>query len=82
MVEDLSSAPPKSVILLQACAHNPTGLDLTKDQWKRVAQICQERELLPFFDCAYQGLASGCVDTDAWPIRSDSLHMLLGTNIF
>ena len=69
MVEDLSCAPPKSVIVLHVCAHNPTGLDLTHAQWEIVADICQDRQLLPFFDCAYQGFASGCPDTDAWPVR-------------
>ena len=69
MMEDLCSAPPKSVIVLHACAHNPTGLDLTKEQWEKVADICQERQLLPFFDSAYQGFASGCPDTDAWAVR-------------
>ena len=69
MVEDLASAPHKSVIILQACAHNPTGLDPSREQWKKVAEICQEKELLPFFDCAYQGLATGCLDTDAWAVR-------------
>jgi len=79
MLEDLSSAPPKSVIVLQACAHNPTGLDLTREQWKKIAEVCKERQLIPFFDCAYQGFASGCVDRDAWAVRyfvSSGLELL------
>jgi len=69
MVEDLNSAPAKSVVILHACAHNPTGMDPTKDQWEKIADICQEKDLFPFFDCAYQGFASGCLDTDAWAVR-------------
>lgn len=69
MMEDLSSAPHKSVIVLQACAHNPTGLDLNQAQWEKVADVCQERQLFPLFDCAYQGFATGCLDTDAWAVR-------------
>jgi len=69
MIEDLSNAPAKSVIVLHACAHNPTGLDPTKEQWEKIADICQEKDLFPFFDCAYQGFASGCLNTDAWAVR-------------
>jgi len=69
MMEDLSNAPAKSVIVLHACAHNPTGLDPTKEQWEKIADICQEKDLFPFFDCAYQGFASGCLNTDAWAVR-------------
>merc|ERR1711909_120650 len=43
--------------------------DLSKGQWAKVADICQEKDLFPFFDCAYQGFASGCLDTDAWAVR-------------
>lgn len=40
------------VVVLHACAHNPTGLDFTKDQWRAVAAKCQEKKLIPFFDLA------------------------------
>jgi len=69
LCEDLTSAPSSSVVILHACAHNPTGVDLTRDQWEKVADICREANLFPFFDCAYQGFASGCLDTDAWAVR-------------
>jgi len=69
MVEDLNNMPAKSIVILHACAHNPTGMDLSKEQWTKVADICQEKDLFPFFDCAYQGFASGCLDTDAWAVR-------------
>jgi aspartate/tyrosine/aromatic aminotransferase len=55
----LESAKPGSIILLHACAHNPTGVDPTKDQWKGIAQICKRRQLFPYFDCAYHGFATG-----------------------
>lgn len=40
------------VVILHGCAHNPTGVDLTKDQWEILAEVCQERKLIPFFDLA------------------------------
>ena len=84
LCEDLEAAPANSVIILHACAHNPTGgrsgyyrddredlvgMDPTKGQWEKIAEICKEKKLFPFFDCAYQGFASGCLDTDAWAVR-------------
>ncbi|KAI1503362.1 aspartate aminotransferase [Biscogniauxia marginata] len=57
------------VVVLQACAHNPTGLDPTKEQWAAIADICEKKGLIPFFDTAYQGFASGDVDEDAWAVR-------------
>lgn len=68
-IEDLRAAPTNSIIILHACAHNPTGMDLSRDQWKIVADICQEKSLFPLFDCAYQGFASGDVDNDIWSFR-------------
>jgi aspartate aminotransferase len=65
----LRGAPEGSIILLHACAHNPTGVDPTRDQWKEIAVIMRERNLFPFFDCAYQGFASGDLDNDAWAVR-------------
>ena len=69
MLEDLQHAEEGSVVLLHACAHNPTGVDPTKDEWRRIAKIVQERELLVFFDAAYLGFASGDYDNDAFAIR-------------
>lgn len=43
---------PGDVVVLQACAHNPTGLDLSRDQWVAIADICEKKRLFPFFDCA------------------------------
>ncbi|PLB39420.1 aspartate aminotransferase [Aspergillus candidus] len=69
MLSALDSAPSGSIILLHACAHNPTGVDLTQDQWKQVAAVMRSRRLFPFFDCAYQGFASGDLVRDAWAVR-------------
>lgn len=57
------------VVVLHACAHNPTGVDPSKEQWEKIAEICQRKRLFPFFDAAYQGFASGSVDEDAWAVR-------------
>lgn len=69
MMEDLNAAPANSVIILHACAHNPTGVDPTQDQWKQIADVIEAKSLLPLFDTAYQGFASGDLDKDAWPVR-------------
>ncbi|CAK1548723.1 unnamed protein product [Leptosia nina] len=69
MIEDLKNAPENSVILLHACAHNPTGIDPTQEQWIKIADVMEERKLFPFFDSAYQGFASGDLDRDAWAVR-------------
>jgi aspartate aminotransferase len=65
----LKSAPEGSVIILHACAHNPTGVDPSRDQWKQIAEIMMAKRLFPFFDCAYQGFASGSLENDAWAVR-------------
>jgi len=69
MLEDLKAAPKGAVIVLHACAHNPTGIDPTKEQWKEIADVVEEKGLVPFFDSAYQGFASGDLDADAWSVR-------------
>ncbi|CAL8138675.1 unnamed protein product [Orchesella dallaii] len=70
MLEDLRAAPERSVIILHACAHNPTGVDPTPDQWKQIAEVIREKNLFPLFDSAYQGFASGDLDKDAFAVRS------------
>lgn len=67
-LDDLNNAPQGAVIILHACAHNPTGIDLTKDQWKQIAVIMKERKLVLFFDSAFQGLAKS-LEEDAWSVR-------------
>ncbi|KAL2629780.1 hypothetical protein R1flu_014466 [Riccia fluitans] len=70
MIEDLRAAPNGAVVLLHACAHNPTGVDPTKDEWEGIRNVVRnEKQQLPFFDSAYQGFASGSLDTDAWAVR-------------
>ncbi|KAH0544279.1 hypothetical protein FGG08_001542 [Glutinoglossum americanum] len=69
MISALESAPEGSIILLHACAHNPTGVDPTREQWKEIAKVVRARNHFPFFDCAYQGFASGDLGNDAWAVR-------------
>lgn len=69
MLEDLRAAPKDAIIILHTCAHNPTGVDPTEEQWKLIADVCEEKGLFPLFDCAYQGFASGDLDKDAKSFR-------------
>lgn len=69
LLEDLGSAPSGAIVLLHACAHNPTGVDPTLQQWDQIRQLMRSKSLLPFFDSAYQGFASGSLDRDAQPVR-------------
>ena len=69
MRSTIEQAPEGSIILLHACAHNPTGVDPTRDQWKELSKIIKSRKQFPFFDCAYQGFASGDLENDAWAVR-------------
>ena len=68
MVEDLKALPENTLVILHACCHNPTGYDLTIDQWKEVIDTCKARSLVPFLDMAYQGFKDG-LDEDASTIR-------------
>ena len=67
--EDIKKIPENSIILLHACAHNPTGVDPRPEQWKELSSIIKERKLYVYFDMAYQGFASGDVDGDAFAVR-------------
>jgi len=69
MLEDIFNAPDGSIILLHACAHNPTGTDPTIDEWKQIISLISEKEHIAFFDSAYQGFASGDAEQDAQPFR-------------
>lgn len=68
MIAGLQSAKPGDVVLAHACCHNPTGADLGKEQWDTFIDYCAEKQLVPFIDMAYQGLAQG-LDEDAYGIR-------------
>jgi aromatic-amino-acid transaminase len=65
MLETLRSAPAGTVVVLHACCHNPTGYDLTQDQWKHVVQAVKERGLVAFLDMAYQGFGDGIAEDGA-----------------
>lgn len=69
LLDDIKAAPAKSVMVLHACAHNPTGVDPTLDQWKQISQACKEKEHFVLFDCAYQGFASGDPEKDVAAVR-------------
>ena len=68
MLDGLKAARPGDIVLLHGCCHNPTGANLTLDQWAKVADLLVERGLFPFVDLAYQGFGDG-LDDDAAPVR-------------
>ncbi|HEY0210398.1 amino acid aminotransferase [Acerihabitans sp.] len=68
MLESLSQLPAESIVLLHPCCHNPTGSDLTLEQWDRVIGVVAQRKLIPFLDIAYQGFGAG-LDEDAYAVR-------------
>lgn len=69
VLDTLRAAEPDAAVIFHACAHNPTGCDPTREQWRALAEVVAERGLFPVFDSAYLGFNSGSVDEDAWPIR-------------
>ena len=80
MMEDFKKMENHSIVLLHSCAHNPTGADLSHEQWEQVLKIIQEKEILPFFDMAYQGFATGDIDEDAYAVRlfaNSGINMVL-----
>ena len=68
MLRALTNLPAHSIVVLHACCHNPTGVDLTAAQWTYVIQTVQQRDLVPFLDIAYQGFGDG-LDADATVVR-------------
>lgn len=68
MVKSLEALPAKSVVLLHACCHNPTGADLTTEQWQQIVALCKSKQLIPFLDMAYQGFADS-IDQDGAAVR-------------
>jgi aspartate aminotransferase len=68
-IDTLSQAQPGNIVLLHVCAHNPTGVDPTRDEWKKIAEVMKQKKLFPYFDSAYQGFASGDLIRDAFPVR-------------
>ena len=68
MTDTLQKLPAGAIVVLHACCHNPTGVDLSPAQWERVLEIVNSRGLVPLLDFAYQGFAEG-LDADAAPVR-------------
>ncbi|KAH7166399.1 aspartate aminotransferase [Dactylonectria macrodidyma] len=68
-VEALQAAEDESALVLHACAHNPTGCDPSREQWRKIGEIVKQKRIFPIFDSAYLGFNSGSVDEDAWAIR-------------
>jgi aromatic-amino-acid transaminase len=68
MLAALRGLPERSVVLLHACCHNPTGVDLSAAQWDALLPLFAQRKLLPYLDLAYQGYGDG-IDEDAYAIR-------------
>lgn len=82
MIEDLNALPAKTLVILHSCCHNPTGYDLTSEQWDEVIAVCQKRGLTPFLDMAYQGFRDGLA-ADAAAIHQfakSGMNFLLATS--
>lgn len=71
MLVALDKASAGDIVLLHGCCHNPTGMDLSEQQWREVAEVLARGQLVPFIDIAYQGFANG-LDADAFGVR----HMI------
>ena len=69
MLASMQQIPAGDIIVLHACCHNPSGIDPTLDQWKQIAQVINDKKLLPLMDFAYQGLGHG-LDQDAEGLRA------------
>jgi aromatic-amino-acid transaminase len=69
MCAALDALPAGSIVLLHACCHNPTGVDLSAAQWAELVPLLQRRGLIPYLDIAYQGYGEG-IEEDAWAIRA------------
>ncbi|MBJ9978205.1 aspartate/tyrosine/aromatic aminotransferase [Pseudomonas sp. S75] len=68
MLEDLNGLPSGSIVVLHACCHNPTGVDLALDDWKNALEVIKAKGHVPFLDMAYQGFGDG-IDQDAFAVR-------------
>ncbi len=78
LLEDLNALPARSIVVLHACCHNPTGVDLTLDDWKQVLDVLKAKGHVPFLDIAYQGFGDG-IEEDAAAVR---LFAQSGLNFF
>ncbi|MBT2339666.1 MULTISPECIES: amino acid aminotransferase [Pseudomonas] len=68
LLEDLNALPERSIVVLHACCHNPTGVDLSPEDWKNVLAVVKAKNHVPFLDMAYQGFGAG-IDEDAAAVR-------------
>lgn len=83
MVESLKQAPDGTIVVLHACCHNPTGVDLSNDQWTTIIEIVKSRNLIPILDIAYQGFADGLAQDGAVVKRfAEALHPVFIANSF
>jgi aromatic-amino-acid transaminase len=73
MLAKLSQLPAGEIVVLHACCHNPTGVDLSQPQWQQVLEVVRSRGLVPFLDIAYQGFGDG-LEQDAYPVRLFAEH--------
>ncbi len=69
MIETLKRLPARSIVVLHACCHNPTGVDMSNEQWPLVIDVVRQKELTPFLDFAYQGFGES-IDADAFAVRA------------
>ena len=78
MLEALKQVPSNDAVLLHACCHNPSGMDLSTEQWQQVAGLAQERGFLPVIDMAYQGFGEGLdVDAQGLQMLADSVDRMI-----
>ena len=75
MVQSLRAAAPGTVVVLHACCHNPTGYDLSPQQWQAVVEVVKERQLVPFLDMAYQGFR------DSIEADGAAVHAFVGAGV-
>ena len=78
ILDSMENADEGSFFLFHTCAHNPTGVDPTREQWKVILRKAKAKRHLCFFDTAYLGFSSGDVDTDAYPLR---MAAILGCDV-
>ena len=69
MCEDINNAPDHSAFMFHACAHNPTGVDPSHEQWDELSELCKKKNHVVLFDAAYLGYCSGSVAYDAYAFR-------------
>ena len=70
VVDNLKNkVPERSIVLMQVCANNPTGIDPTEKQWIELSKICKDKKLTPLMDSAYLGFVTGDINKDSFPLR-------------